>query len=92
MYQGLIDIVKNYASVQRVILFGSRALGDFTDRSDIDIAIDAPELSEQGWTSLLLELQENSSTLLKIDAHWLQDTSNELRREVQATGKVIYEK
>ena len=38
----IAEITKKYSAVVKVILFGSRARGDDTPKSDYDIAINAP--------------------------------------------------
>lgn len=42
LYEELCTLFAFYPSIEKVILFGSRARGDFADRSDIDLMIKAP--------------------------------------------------
>jgi predicted nucleotidyltransferase len=44
---GPLEFLTCVPEVTSVILFGSRAVGDHEDRSDIDIAISAPTLSRK---------------------------------------------
>ena len=48
--------------VEKVILFGSRARGDYKERSDIDLAFLGGNSSE-----FILTVDEETSTLLKFD-------------------------
>lgn len=43
IFNDIINVFKNYDSLEKVYLFGSRARGDYKDISDIDIAIDSKE-------------------------------------------------
>ena len=74
--------------IQNVILFGSRARGDYTERSDIDIAI-----LGGNYTKFTLDIEERTSTLLKYDVvnmnvHVQQDLLDSIKKE----GVTIYEK
>lgn len=55
------DFAKKY-KVEKVILFGSRARGDFKRTSDIDIAV-----SGGNFDRFALDVDEETSTLLKFD-------------------------
>ena len=74
-------------SINKVILFGSRARGDNTERSDIDIAVYG------GFDSFYWEIKENVHSLLRFDIVEADgDISEELREEIVKDGVVIYEK
>lgn len=74
--------------VRRVILFGSRARGDYKRTSDIDLAV------EQGdFNRFALDVSEETSTLLEFDIVNLDsDIHQELRDAIWEEGRVIYEK
>ena len=74
--------------VQRVMLFGSRARGDNTPKSDIDIAVEGC----RDFPGFLYDVQERLWSLLEIDAIDLdQQIAPELRESIARDGKVIYE-
>ena len=69
------------------ILFGSRARGDYKERSDIDLAFSGGNSSE-----FILTVDEKTSTLLKFDVVDLEKpVRNELRESIEREGMVIYE-
>ena len=75
-------------SVTKIILFGSRARGTNTERSDIDIAVYGGDFDGFYW-----DVKEKIHSLLMFDI--LQaDTSisDELKQEIEKDGVVIYEK
>lgn len=41
----ILDVLEAYSAVKSVLLFGSRAKGDFRPGSDIDLCLEAPGLS-----------------------------------------------
>lgn len=86
-----LDRVRAVAAVRRIILYGSRAVGDEDERSDIDIAISAPDLDGRSFTRLR-DAVDNARTLYKISLAQLEDMPAPLRNRVLAQGRVIYER
>lgn len=85
--EDIIKIAKKH-SIEKVILFGSRARGDNFERSDIDLAV-------SGGNSLdfYYDIEENTWTLLSFDIVDLdKGISKELQTEIDRDGVVIYEK
>lgn len=79
-------VARKYA-VQRVILFGSRARGDYHRTSDIDLAVQGGNID--GFT---VEVREETSTLLQYDVVNLEEKIQEkLLRSIQEEGIVLYE-
>lgn len=74
-----------------VILFGSRARGDQGERSDYDIAFDAPQANAAIWAEFVLSAREQSPTLHSLDLVWLQECSAALKNEITREGVVVYE-
>ena len=74
--------------VQKVILFGSRARGTHTERSDIDIAVVGGDFDAFFW-----DIKENTHSLLMFDiVNMDESTSDDLREEIEKDGIMIYEK
>ncbi|MCM1135287.1 MAG: nucleotidyltransferase domain-containing protein [Clostridium sp.] len=75
-------------NVNRVILFGSRARGDYRRVSDIDLAVGGGDFA-----GFALEVEEETSTLLKYDIVNLDGSvQEELRTSIEKEGKILYEK
>lgn len=70
-------------------MFGSRARGDNRERSDMDIAIEAPGVSESEWAAIE-ETVDSAPTLLRLDVLRMDDASPELRAEIARDGQEIY--
>ena len=74
--------------IEKVILFGSRARGDYKERSDIDLAFIGGNT-----TGFSLDVDEETSTLLMFDLVDLSEAvSPELLDSIRREGVVIYEK
>ncbi len=83
----ICEIAKKY-KVEKVILFGSRARGDFHRASDIDLAVKGGDFAD-----FSLDVDEETSTLLMFDFVDLnQSIQQELRENIEREGKIIYEK
>lgn len=75
-------------AIESVILFGSRAKGTHTERSDIDIAVRGGDFDGFYW-----DIKEKVHSLLSFDIAELDDgVSDELKREIERDGITIYEK
>ena len=82
----IIDLAQKY-HVKKVILFGSRARGDFKQKSDIDLAVQGGDYNE-----FALAVEEETSTLLRYDVVVLDGAvQEELREVIGREGVVIYE-
>jgi predicted nucleotidyltransferase len=75
-------------NVSKVILFGSRAKGTNSERSDVDIAVVGGDFDGFYW-----ETKENTHSLLSFDIVDLNTkVSEELKKEIDKDGVIIYEK
>ena len=75
-------------SINKIVLFGSRARGTNTERSDIDIAVYGGDFDSFYW-----DVKEKTNSLLMFDIVQADSSiSNELKKEIQKDGVVIYEK
>ena len=73
--------------IQEIILFGSRARGDYNRTSDIDLAVTGGNIS-----SFAVSIEEETSTLLEYDIVDLdKPVSEELLKSIRDEGKILYE-
>lgn len=83
----IVALAKKYG-LNKVILFGSRARGDFKSRSDIDLAVSGGDC-----VRFSLDVQESTSTLLFFDVVNLDAAvQKELLDSIEKEGVCIYEK
>ena len=83
-----ISSIARKHSVTKVILFGSRARGTNTERSDIDIAVYGGDFDSFYW-----DIKENVHSLLMFDVIEADSSiSEELKKEIEKDGVVLYEK
>ena len=83
----VISVISKYQTVQRALIFGSRARGDFKYDSDIDIAVYTNGGPVQG---LSLELDE-AAGIYKTNVIIMDKLGNEkLRQNIERDGVEIY--
>lgn len=87
----VLEEIQNLAKIygiEKVILFGSRARGDFHRTSDIDLAVQGGNFA-----GFALDAQEETSTLLRFDVVNLDGAVQaQLRKSIVDEGVVLYEK
>ena len=70
--------------IQEIILFGSRARGDYNRTSDIDLAVTGGNIS-----SFAVSIEEETSTLLEYDIVDLdKPVSEEVLKSIRDEGKI----
>ena len=77
--------------IERLWLFGSRAAGTHRERSDIDLAVDAP-----GWSSAealrFVDALKQLPMVYPVDAVWWQsDLGDVFRQEIRAQRRVLWQ-
>ena len=83
----IVALAKKH-SVEKVILFGSRARGDYHRASDIDLAVSGGNIVE-----FALDLEEFTSTLLTYDVVDInKNLQAKFRESIEKEGKYLYEK
>ena len=90
LLEEILKVIQNHKCVKRVILYGSRARGDYRKTSDIDLAIEGCpdwEISEIRET-----LEEKVPTLLTFDVVNFEKAPEGLKENILKEGVLIYEK
>ena len=82
-------VLGQHPGIQRAVVYGSRAKGNFRPGSDIDLTLDAPELT----LSDLIRIDSELDDLMlpyTIDLSLLQHISNpELLKHIERVGKQL---
>jgi predicted nucleotidyltransferase len=87
----LLQVIKVLAvkhNIQKVVIFGSRARGDFKERSDIDLAVSGGDV-----VAFTFAVEEETPTLLMFDVVNLdREVHQKLLDSIEKEGVVLYEK
>ena len=89
--ESLIEELIGYAQkydIEKLMIFGSRARGDYSERSDIDLAFWGGDA-----TNFILDVNEDTNTLLLFDiVDMSRPVQEELKTSILSEGVVLYEK
>lgn len=89
--QSAINLAKADSRIERLILFGSAVTMNCGATSDIDIAIDAPNISEEEFLKIARNFYLGVPSELNI-VHYNRITSPLLKSEIDRNGVVMYVK
>lgn len=77
--------------VESIILFGSRAIGDEDDESDVDLAVCGVTITPHDWTEIRLAVEE-APTLYQFTLVYFEGCPQNLRDRIMATGVKLYDR
>ena len=87
----LIDEICEIArqnNIDKVVLFGSRARGDYRERSDIDLAVIGGN-----YERFVADIEDKTNTLLMYDIVNMNiSVQKELMESIKKEGVILYEK
>lgn len=81
----------NNPKVEELIVFGSRACGDYDTYSDVDLAVVAPTFTKAEWVMLYAQAIHDIRTVLKISIVNYVSNPERLKKRIRQNGVVIYE-
>jgi len=76
---------------RRIILFGSRARGDASEKSDYDFAFELAKKEEPNWSRFALDADEKTPTLKKLDLVRLDQIDEDFKKRILSEGIVVYD-
>lgn len=91
--ESIVSILKKYEQVERAVIYGSRARGDYRKNSDIDIALFGDELTFSINTKIFYEI-DDLYWIYKIDLvnmNSLRDT-DKFKQNIIREGVEFYAK
>ncbi|MCR6109471.1 nucleotidyltransferase domain-containing protein [Bacillus sp. A301a_S52] len=91
--QYIREVLAKYTEVEKAIIFGSRALGNYKKGSDVDIALVGKDVKSINITALDSLLNEESPLPYFFDIIHYDSISNEnLKGHIDMEGKEVFHK
>lgn len=91
--QEILTILEQYEQVEKAILFGSRAKGNYKNGSDIDLALDGGITLTRKVLSRIFHAVDDLNLPYSIELSIMADITNpELIEEIHQTGAVLYQR
>ena len=89
----LSDIINKYIKSGSVIIYGSRAKGDFTERSDVDIAVkNCPGIDDRLVAEITDEIDESDFPFLADIQIYENIRNSKLRDHIDRAGIIFLSK
>lgn len=93
IYQYIVRKAIQDFNPKKIILFGSRARGDYTRISDIDLAFEFDEnTKKEKWPYFCADIEESAPILSNFDLVNMDEASSELKINILKEGKVLFER
>lgn len=90
--EGLREVFRKHANIDEVILFGSRAKGNYSEGSDIDLAIKGDNISFNQLMDIHIQI-EDLELLYKVDlVDYNKYAASPVAAHIDRIGKVFYKK
>lgn len=87
----LSKLFLNYNSIEEVVIFGSRAKGNYKNGSDVDLAIMSQSIGIEELNAIDDALNENSNLPYKFDiVHYEKIQTPELKEHIDRVGKRLF--
>jgi len=87
----LIEIFSSYPEIEKVIVFGSRAMGNEKPGSDIDLAISGIKVTSELVGKIHNYLEEETLFPYFFDCLYFETLTNpDLRNHILEYGKILY--
>ena len=91
-YKELLEILSSIPEIEEVLIYGSRARGDFTQASDVDLSIKGKNVVRRTLAILNDRLYESHIPQI-FDTHIYSGIKNQaFKNNVDQDGKIIYRK
>lgn len=89
----ILNIAAQFSEIEKVIVFGSRAKGNHTKGSDIDLAISGENITPATLVKLSERLNSESMLPYFFDIlHYENINNNELKDHIDRIGKILFPK
>ena len=87
----IISIFSNYKNIEKVYIFGSRAMGNYNHNSDIDLVL-IGKIEPIIIGKIKLDLEDLDTPYFFDVISYQSISSQELKEHIKKKGKIIFEK
>lgn len=88
----MAHVFASHPEIEQVIIYGSRAKGNFRPGSDIDITLSGRGLTDSLLSEVATELDDLNTPYMIDISIYEQLQSNDLRQHIKNVGKVFYQR
>ncbi|MGE5630495.1 MAG: nucleotidyltransferase domain-containing protein [Caulobacteraceae bacterium] len=89
----IIDVLKRFGEIEKAVIFGSRAKGNYKPGSDVDIAVYGEHITFDTLSALHSALEEQGPLPYFFDiVDYTHLDHADLKDHIDRVGKLLYEK
>ena len=89
----IIKVISEFSEIEKAVVFGSRAKGNFKPGSDVDIAIYGHNITFDTLSALHSRLEEQGPLPYFFDVvDYTHLSHKELKKHIDRAGKVIFQR
>lgn len=89
----IVSFLSKYPSIEKAVLFGSRALGNFKEASDVDIALFGDQVTAGLAAKIKFEIEEETYLPYFFDIiAYPTITNSDLKNHILSKGVELYSK
>lgn len=85
-------VFRNYSNIEKAIIYGSRAMGNYRNGSDIDIALIAKEISLEELNKIENEIDDLLLPYFFDISDFAKISNSDLINHINRVGQVFYSK
>lgn len=90
-YQLLLKTLSEFIEIEKAAIYGSRAIGNFKQGSDIDLAIYGNKITQETILKLKTKLEQKLPIPYFFDlTHYETILNKELKNHIDEFGKIFY--
>jgi len=87
------EAISKYETIEKAIIFGSRAMGNYKKGSDVDIAIFGEKITKEDIFKLDDYLNEVAPLPYFFDIHHYENLLNDnIKKHIDDEGKVVFQR
>lgn len=86
------SVFARFPQIEQVVLYGSRAKGNYRAGSDIDLTLFGPDTNDLLLSQILSELDDLNTPYLMDVSLYDQIVSSELKKHIAEYGQLFYKK
>ncbi len=84
------SVIKKHTEVENLIIFGSRAMGNYKKASDVDLAIEGKNVSRDTVLKISFELNEETYIPYHFDVlHYDRSVDSPINQHIHDEGRVF---
>ena len=88
----ITSVFQKYPTIKEVVIYGSRAKGNYTERSDIDLVVKNSPIERHVISNILMDLNDSDLPYLLDIQNFGEIKNQQLLEHINRVGQLLYKK